>query len=174
MTLAFLSCSSEVTIEEVAVEEEIAEDLFVKLKKDYSSFVQAIIGDDSIGFRSVLPSMSMSEIRGVESATHEETDSLIVRFIIEEGIEQNAELEYFFNEDSIFNHLEMTIYNSTIEQRDSLYNDLNMYLNTNFTIHENEGGFNYSVDSMLVNVKKDGTEDFPNVFIHVKQQTPLL
>lgn len=167
----FTACNTSSSISEIEITElEEPQELFVKTKEEYSNFLQAIVGTDSIGFRGVLPSMSMNEIRGVETATHEETDSLIVRFMIEDGIEQNAELEYYFRTDSIFDHIEVTVYNSSTAQRDSLFTDLYVYLTSNFKTNFLVDSFTYEVDSLSVLLKKGGTSEFPNIFVEVSPQ----
>lgn len=166
--LLLVACSHHVSIEEVAVEEELAEELFVKTKDEYSSFVQQIIGNDSIGFRGVLPSMTMSEVRGIETAQHEETDSLIVRFVIDDGIENNAELEYYFNDDSVFSKMEMTIFCTRVEARDSLYEDYFRYNKENKDVELLEEGYRIQVDTLNAQVSKEGTEAYPNIFMQLK------
>ena len=166
--LLLVACSQQVSIEEVVVEEELDEELFVKTKDEYSSFVQQIIGNDSIGFRGVLPSMTMSEVRGIETAKHEETDSLIVRFVIDDGIENNAELEYYFNNDSVFSKMEMTIFCTRVGARDSLYDDYLRYNKENKDIELLEEGYSVQVDTLRAQVSKEGTKEYPNIFIELK------
>lgn len=165
--LLLVACSQQVSIEEVVVEEELAEELFVKTKDEYSSFVQQIIGNDSIGFRGVLPSMTMSEVRGIETAQHEETDSLIVRFVIDDGIENNAELEYYFNNDSVFSKMEMTIFCTREGARDSLYDDYLRYNKENKDFRMLVDGYNFQVDTLDVHVTREGTVEFPNILIQL-------
>lgn len=152
---------------------EVVEDLFLKDIEEYPSFVQAIISCDTIGFRGVTSTITMSEVRGVETAVHEETDSLIVRFTIEDGIENNAELEYYFNPDSTFKYLEMTVFCTEKDTRDSVLSSLEQYYSARENLKPLESGFEFRKDNIQILVKKDGTDEFPNLLIAVSPIFPL-
>lgn len=147
---------------------EVVDDLFRKDIEEYSSFVQAIISCDTIGFRGVTSSITMSEVRGVELAEHEETDSLIVRFTIEDGLENNAELEYYFNPDSTFKYLEMSVFCTEISTRDSVLSSLSEYYSARGKIEKRKNGFELTKEDIRLLVKKEGTNEFPNLLISVK------
>ena len=138
---------------------------FRKPLKDYSPFFQKIIGKEGSPFRGITMGMKMSEVRAVEEAHHEETDSLTVRYDFEDGIANNVEVEYLFSQDSVLESMDLTVFCARSNFRDSLFADLKNYISQREKIVGNDSLFNWKFEGGRVEVKKGGIPEFPEITI---------
>lgn len=142
-----------------------SEPLFRKPLNEYPPFFQHIIGKDSGDFRGVVLGMSMAEVRAIEKAHHEETDSLTVRYDFEDGIDKNVEIEYRFSHDSLLRQMDMTIYFAEASLRDSLFDDLQNYYSEREKIKGVASNFYWEGSQAKVFVEKGGIPQFPEIAI---------
>ena len=162
--LSMMACS---TADKPDKNTEVAEEkpLFRKSLHEYSPFFQNIIGRDSSDFRGIKLGMSMGEVRAIEKAHHEETDSLTVRYDFEDGIDKNVEIEYRFSDDSLLQQMDMTIYFAEEAARDSLFDDLRVYFSEREHTKGVAANFYWEGQQAKVIVEKGGIPQFPEIAI---------
>lgn len=166
---SMMACSS---VENLEYVEETSEDkpLFRKSLSDYPPFFQNIIGKDSGDFRGVALGMTMAEVRAIENAHHEETDSLTVRYDFEDGIDRNVEVTYQFTQDSLLNQLDMTIFFAKTGARDSLFNDLRTYYKDREKVQGVDANFYWEAQHAKVIIEKGGVPQFPEIVIRFQKK----
>ncbi len=162
--LSIMACSS-VDTSEHATETIDHQSLFRKPLTDYPLFFQHIIGKDVGDFRGVVIGMPMAEVRAIENAHHEETDSLTVRYDFEDGIDKNVEIEYRFSQDSLLQQMDMTIYFAEATARDSVFDDLRKYYSEREKIEGVVSNFYWKGRQSKVIVEKGGIPEFPEIAI---------
>ncbi len=162
--LSIMACSS-VDTSDHAIESVDNMPLFRKALSEYTPFFQKVIGKDTGDFRGVMRGMSMAQVRAIEEAHHEETDSLTVRYDFEDGIDKNVEIEYVFTKDSLLLQMDMTIYFAKVSARDTVFEDLRKYYSEREKIVGVASNFYWEGHQSKVIVEKGGIPDFPEIAI---------
>lgn len=137
--------------------------LFLLSFEDYSPFFQQLVGRDSLGFRGSHLGDTYSDVRATEVARFEELDSLTARFELEDGIVNNAEIEYQFSEDSILTAIEMNIFCSRQGCRDSLFDALMLYYGGIYSFQQTDSQFEWEDKGAVFQIKKEGVPEYPNI-----------
>lgn len=164
-----LSCSTPPPKQETSGDT-TALNLYSKTFDEYSHQLQQILGKDTVPVRGVYPGMSFAEVRGVEKAGHDETAEGYMRYIINFGLQENVDIEYFFSEDSILTDLHITSYHADSVSRENLLNEMVYYFDHCVEKHEEEDQkYVWELPNYHIRLFKTGNNRNPNLQLRISQ-----
>lgn len=169
VVLFLFSCSAPPP-EQDTTNDTISVDLYSKTFDDYSLHLQQILGKDTVPVRGVYPGMSFAEVRGVEEASHDETAKGYMRYIINFGLQENVDIEYYFSEDSTLTELYITSYHADSLSREKLLNEMVYYFDHSVEEHKKKDKeYIWEMPDYRIKLFKTGNKRNPNLQLRISE-----